>query len=68
MLAVTCFFFMPRPMMKKLALGGKAHTPINRSELNAGKYAPYVGDKVRIAIVVPEEFNFKPRSAVMKSP
>ena len=51
-LAVTSFLAMPHPMMKKPALGANAHTTIKRSEFNAGKYAPYVGDEVRIDIAI----------------
>lgn len=51
-LAVTSFLAMPHPMMKKPAIGANAHTTIKRSEFNAGKYAPYVGDEVRIDIAI----------------
>ena len=51
-LTVTSFQAMPHPMMKKPALGANAFTTIKRSEFNAGKYAPYVGDDVRIDIAV----------------
>ncbi len=51
-LTVTSFQAMPHPMMKKDALGANAFTVIKRSEFNAGKYAPYVGDDVRIEIAV----------------
>ena len=51
-LTVTSFQAMPHPMMKKPALGANAYTVIKRSEFNAGKYAPYVGDDVRIDIAV----------------
>lgn len=51
-LAVTSFLAMPHPMVKKPALGANAHTTIKRSEFNAGKYAPYVGDEVRIDIAL----------------
>ena len=49
---VTSFQAMPHPMMKKPALGANAFTVIKRSEFNAGKYAPYVGDDVRIDIAI----------------
>ena len=49
-LTVTSFQAMPHPMMKKPALGANAFTTIKRSEFNAGKFAPYVGDEVRIDI------------------
>ena len=51
-LTVTSFQAMPHPMMKKPALGANAFTVIKRSEFNAGKYAPYVGDDVRIDIAI----------------
>ena len=51
-LTVTSFQAMPHPMMKKPALGANAFTTIKRSEFGAGKYAPYVGDEVRIDIAI----------------
>ena len=39
-------------MLKKDAMGANAFTVIKRSEFNAGKYAPYVGDEVRIDIAL----------------
>lgn len=51
-LSVTSFLAMPHPMLKKPALGANAHTTIKRSEFNAGKFAPYVGDEVRIDIAI----------------
>ncbi len=51
-LTVTSFLAMPHPMVKKPALGANAFTTIKRSEFNAGKYAPYVGDEVRIDIAL----------------
>ena len=51
-LTVTSFQAMPHPMLKKPALGANAFTVIKRSEFNAGKYAPYVGDEVRIDIAL----------------
>jgi polyisoprenoid-binding protein YceI len=49
-LTVTAFQAMPHPMLKKDAIGANAFTVIKRTEFNAGKYAPYVGDEVRIEI------------------
>ena len=49
-LTVTSFQSAPHPMMKKPTIGANAFTVIKRSEFNAGKYAPYVGDDVRIDI------------------
>lgn len=51
-LTVTSFLAMPHPMMMKPALGANAYTTIKRSEFNAGKFAPYVGDEVRIDIAL----------------
>ena len=51
-LTVTSFQAMPHPMMKKDAIGANAFTVIKRSEFNAGKYAPYVGDEVRIDVAL----------------
>jgi len=51
-LTVTSFQAMPHPMQKKDAIGANAHTTIKRSEFNAGKYAPHVGDEVRIDIAI----------------
>jgi polyisoprenoid-binding protein YceI len=51
-LTVTSFQAMPHPMMKVAALGANAFVTIKRSEYNAGKYAPYVGDEVRIDIAI----------------
>ena len=51
-LTVTSFLAMPHPMMKKPAIGANAFTTIKRSEFNAGKFAPYVGDEVRIDIAI----------------
>jgi len=51
-LTVTSFQAMPHPMVKKPALGANAFTTIKRLEFNAGKYAPYVGDDVRIDIAI----------------
>ncbi len=51
-LTVTSFQAMPHPMMKKDAIGANAYTIVKRSEFNAGKHAPYVGDEVRIDIAV----------------
>ena len=51
-LTVSSFQAMPHTMMKKDAIGANAWTVVKRSEFNAGKYAPYVGDEVRIDIAV----------------
>ena len=51
-LTVSSFQAMPHPMLKKDAIGANAWTVVKRSEFNAGKYAPYVGDEVRIDIAI----------------
>lgn len=51
-LSVTSFLAMPHPMVKKPAIGANAFTTIKRSEFGAGKFAPYVGDEVRIDIAL----------------
>ncbi len=51
-LMVSSFQHMPHPMMKKDALGANASVTVKRSDFNAGKHAPYVGDEVTITIAV----------------
>lgn len=51
-LTVTSFQAMPHPIVKKDAIGANAFTVVKRTEFNAGKYAPYVSDEVRIDIAV----------------
>lgn len=51
-LTVTSFTAMPHPMLKKPAIGANAFTTIKRSDFGAGKFAPYVGDEVRIDIAL----------------
>ena len=51
-LKVTSFVNMPHPMLKKDAIGADATTVIKRSEFNAGKYAPNVGDEVTISVAL----------------
>jgi len=51
-LTVTSFQAMPHPMLEKDAIGANAHVVIRRSEFNAGKFAPHVGDEVRIDIAL----------------
>lgn len=51
-LALSSFQLMPHPMLKKDAIGANAGTTVKRSEFNAGKYAPYVGDDIAIDIAV----------------
>ena len=49
-LTVTSFLAMPHPMQKKDAIGADAFTVVKRTDFNMGKYAPHVGDEVRIDI------------------
>lgn len=51
-LKVTNYVNMPHPMLKKDAIGADATTVIKRSEFNAGKYAPNVGDEVTISVAL----------------
>ncbi len=51
-LTVTSFHCMPHPMLKKDACGANATATIKRSEFDAGKYAPYVGDEGKLTIAV----------------
>jgi polyisoprenoid-binding protein YceI len=51
-LTVNSFQHMMHPMLKKDAIGATATTTIKRSDFNAGKYAPLVGDEVTITIPV----------------
>jgi polyisoprenoid-binding protein YceI len=51
-LTLASFHKMPHPMMKKDAIGANATTVIKRSEFNAGKFAPHVGDEVTLSIAV----------------
>ncbi|MDT3737374.1 MAG: YceI family protein [Denitratisoma sp.] len=51
-LSVTSFLAKPHPILKKDALGANATTMIKRSEFNAGKFAPNVGDEVTLEIAI----------------
>lgn len=51
-LQVTHFVNQPHPMLKKDSIGANASTVIKRSEFNAGKYAPNVGDDVTISVSI----------------
>ena len=51
-LKVEHFTTMTHPMLKKDAIGANASTLIKRSEFNAGKYAPNVGDEVTIRVAI----------------
>lgn len=49
-LKITSYVNMAHPMLKKDAIGADATVVIKRTEFNAGKYAPYVGDDVTITV------------------
>lgn len=51
-LTVTSFFHGPHPMLKKEAIGANASAVIKRSDFNAGKNAPAVGDEVTLDIAL----------------
>ncbi|MET3108504.1 polyisoprenoid-binding protein YceI [Oxalobacteraceae bacterium GrIS 2.11] len=51
-LTLSSFQQMQHPMLKKDAIGANASTVVKRTDFNAGKYAPYVGDDVTIDIAV----------------
>lgn len=51
-LTVTSFQHMAHPMLKKDAIGANASALIKRSDFDAGKYAPYVGDEVSLDIAM----------------
>ncbi len=51
-LTVTGFQAKPHPMAKKDAVGANATTMVKRTEFNAGKNVPFVGDEVTINIAI----------------
>jgi polyisoprenoid-binding protein YceI len=51
-LRVTSFQNMRHPMLQKDAIGANATVTVKRTDFNAGKYAPNVGDEVTIDIPV----------------
>lgn len=51
-LTVTSFFNDAHPMLDKEAIGANATAVIKRSDFNAGKYAPNVGDEVTLDIAI----------------
>ncbi len=51
-LTVTRYVNMAHPMLKKDAIGADATVVIKRSEFNAAKYAPAVGDDVTISVAL----------------
>ena len=51
-LTVTSFFNGPHPMLKKDTVGANATAVISRTEFNAGKFAPGVGDEVTLDIAL----------------
>ncbi len=51
-LKVTNYVNMAHPMLKKDAIGADATVVVKRTEFNAGKYAPSVGDDVTITVAL----------------
>lgn len=51
-LKVTNYVNMAHPMLKKDAIGADATVVVKRTDFNAGKYAPSVGDDVTITIAL----------------
>lgn len=51
-LTVTSFLNGPHPMLEKESIGANATAVIKRSEFNAGKFAPAVGDEVTLDIAL----------------
>lgn len=51
-LQLSSFTAMPHPMVGKNAIGANANVTVKRSDFNAGKFAPNVGDDVTIDIAV----------------
>jgi polyisoprenoid-binding protein YceI len=51
-LTIASFQQQRHPMLPKDAIGANASTVIKRSDFNAGKYAPNVGDDVTISIAI----------------
>jgi polyisoprenoid-binding protein YceI len=51
-LKITSFTNIDHPMYKKEAIGAEATAVIKRSDFNASKYVPYVGDDVTITLTV----------------
>lgn len=51
-LQLSSFTAMPHPMLRKDAIGANATVTVKRSDFNAGKFAPHVGDEVTIDIAV----------------
>ena len=51
-LKLSGFHAMAHPMAKRDAIGANATTTVKRSEFNAGKNVPYVGDEVTIGIAI----------------
>lgn len=51
-LKVTSFFNGAHPMLKKDSIGANATTVIKRSDFNADKFAPAVGDEVTLDIAL----------------
>lgn len=47
---ITSFKAMPHPMLKKPAIGANAQVDIKRSDFNADKFVPAVGDEVTLSV------------------
>lgn len=51
-LKVTSFTRKLHPMLRKEAIGADAHAVVRRSDFNAGKNVPFVGDEVVLSIAL----------------
>lgn len=51
-LVIDSFAVKEHPLKKKEAVGANGHMQIKRSEFNAGKFAPAVGDDVMITVTL----------------
>ena len=51
-LTVNSFTRKTHPMLRKDAIGADASAVIRRSDFNAGKHAPFVGDEVTLSIAI----------------
>lgn len=51
-LTVNAFTRKMHPMLRKDAIGADASTVIKRSDFNAGKHVPFVGDEVTLSIAI----------------
>lgn len=51
-LVIDSFAAKEHPLKKKAAIGANGHMKIKRSEFNAGKFVPAVGDEVTITVTL----------------